>query len=56
MVYRCKLVSGETGIPDTGYYSIHPKSGSIAPGCDEFITVKFSPTEVDDINLRLLVI
>ena len=25
MNFRCKIVSAETGIPDTGYYAIFPK-------------------------------
>ena len=54
--YRCKIVNGESGIPDTGYYGIYPKMGTIAPNCDDQITVKFSPTEVDETNFRLLMI
>lgn len=33
--YRCKVVHGENGIPDTGYYGIYPKMGTIAPNCDD---------------------
>lgn len=35
MSYRCKVVSAETGAPDTGYYAIYPKMGTIPPGVDE---------------------
>jgi hydrocephalus-inducing protein len=35
MNYRCKIVSAESGIPDTGYYQMYPKMGVIAPSCDE---------------------
>jgi hydrocephalus-inducing protein len=54
--YRCKLVDGETGIPDTGYYSVNPKEGVISPSCDEWLTVKFQPTECDENNIRLLML
>ena len=53
--YSMKIVSAETGVLDAGYFSVTPKTGTIAPGCDEFFTVKFSPTEVDYTNSRLLV-
>jgi len=56
MKYTCKLVSAETGAYDTGYYHIAPKSGVVNPNCDEPITVKFSPKEVESTNARLLVI
>ena len=56
MKYVCKLVDSETGVYDPGYYLINPKSGSISGGCDEIFTVKFSPTEVDESNARLLLI
>lgn len=54
--YLCKIVSAETGKIDAGYYSLGNHSGNIAPGCDEMFTLKFSPTEVEDSNSRLLVI
>ena len=56
MKYLCKLVHAETGVYDAGYYMVTPKQGVIAAGCDEFFTVKFSPTEVEENNARLLVI
>lgn len=56
MNYACKIVSAETGKIDAGFFSISPHAGSIMPGCDENFTLKFSPTEVEDTNERLLVI
>lgn len=56
MKYSCKVLSAETAAYDPGYYHIGPKSGTINPGCDESITVKFSPKEVEESNARLLVI
>lgn len=54
--FNCKIVSAETGKIDAGYYSLGNHSGVIAPGCDEQFTLKFSPTEVDETNARLLVV
>lgn len=54
--YNCKIVSAETGKIDAGYYSLGNHSGTIAPGCDEQFTLKYSPTEVDETNNRLLVV
>lgn len=56
MNYKCKLTSAETGQYDPGFYTVGPKVGSIAAGCDEVFTIKFSPTEVENNNARLLVI
>lgn len=56
MKYTCKLVHPQTGLYDAGYYLVTPKTGALSPGCDEIFSVKFSPTEVEDINHRLLVI
>jgi len=54
--FRCKLVDAESGTPDTGYYSVFPKQGVISPQCDEWLTVKFQPTECDEDNVRLLMV
>lgn len=54
--YTCKIVSAETGVIDPGYFYIFPKSGTVAPNCDEQFTIKFSPTEVEHSNERLLVV
>ena len=56
MKFRCKLVDAESGTPDTGYYSVFPKQGVISPQCDEWLTVKFQPTECDEDNVRLLMV
>lgn len=45
--YTCKIVSGETGKIDSGFFTISPHSGVINPNCDEAFTVRFSPTEVE---------
>lgn len=54
--YTCKIVSAETGAVDPGYFYVYPKAGKIASNSDEVFTIKFSPTEVDETNERLLVI
>lgn len=56
MKYNCKIVSAESGAYDPGFYLINPKAGTIASNCDEIFTVKFSPTEVEESNNRLLII
>jgi len=56
MKYVCKIVSAETGVYDSGYFSVNPKAGTVNPDCDEPITIKFSPKEVEKSNARLLVI
>lgn len=56
MIYNCKIVSAETGKIDAGFFTVSPHSGTVNPGCDEVFTVKFSPTEVQETNDRLLVL
>lgn len=56
MNYNNKIVSFETGKIDAGFYSVSPHTGTINPNCEETFTVRFSPTEVDETNERLLVI
>ena len=56
IAYSCKIVSASTGKIDAGFFSISPHSGTILPDCDENFTLKFSPTEVEEINDRLLVV
>ena len=56
MKFVCKIVNAETGVYDPGFYLITPKIGTLAAGCDEIFTLKFSPTEVEESNNRLLVI
>jgi Flagellar-associated PapD-like len=55
MPYKFKICSATTGRLDAGPYSVAPREGTIQPGCDEVVTVKFSPNEVDSLNERLLV-
>jgi len=55
MPYRFKICSATTGKLDAGPYSVSPREGVIAPGCVEFINIKFSPSEVESINERLLI-
>ena len=52
--YNFKIANSHTGILDAGPYSIIPKKGSIAPGCDDNFIVKFSPIEVEADLSRLL--
>ena len=54
MNYNFKIVNSESGIMDAGAYTIVPKKGSIAPGCDDHFVVKFSPTEVEHDFSRIL--
>jgi hydrocephalus-inducing protein len=54
MNYNFKIVNSETGILDAGAYTIVPKKGSIAPGCDDTFIVKFSPVEVENDFSRIL--
>lgn len=55
MPYKFKICSATTGRLDAGPYSVAPREGVVQPGCDEVVTVKFSPSEVDNLNERLLV-
>lgn len=45
--FNFKITNPETGLLDAGAYSIFPKKGSIAPGCDDNFLVKFSPMEIE---------
>lgn len=54
LAYNFKIVNSETGILDAGPYSIIPKKGTIAPGCDDNFIVKFSPVEVEHDFSRIL--
>jgi len=47
LLFNFKLTNPETGILDAGPYSIFPKKGSIAPGCDDNFLVKFAPMEIE---------
>lgn len=54
--YNCKIVSARTGKVDAGFFTVSPHSGTIMPDCDETFTLRFSPTELEEIIERLLVI
>lgn len=45
--FNFKISNPETGMLDAGAYSIFPKKGSIAPGCDDNFLVKFAPMEIE---------
>jgi hydrocephalus-inducing protein len=52
--FNFKLTNPESGILDAGAYSIFPKKGSIAPGCDDNFLVKFAPMEIENDFTRLI--
>lgn len=52
--YLMKIVNAETGVLHEEPYTISPKKGSIAPGCDENFVVMFSPTEIEQDFSRLI--
>lgn len=56
MTYACKIVSFETGKIDSGFFTVSPHTGTVNPNCEEVFTIRFSPTEVEETNERLLVI
>ena len=56
MNYNCKIVNSNSGKIDAGFFTISPHIGIVNPNCEEAFTVRFSPTEVEETNERLLVI
>jgi hydrocephalus-inducing protein len=52
--FNFKISNPETGMLDAGAYSIFPKKGSIAPGCDDNFLVKFAPMEIEPSFRRVL--
>ena len=52
--YNFKITDSQTGVLNAGPYSIIPKQGSIAPGCDDNFILKFNPLEVEPDMSRLL--
>jgi hydrocephalus-inducing protein len=52
--FNFKISNPETGLLDAGAYSIFPKKGSIAPGCDDNFLVKFAPMEIESSFRRVL--
>lgn len=45
--FNFKITNPETGMLDAGAYSIFPKKGEIAPGCDDNFLIKFAPMEIE---------
>jgi hydrocephalus-inducing protein len=56
MHYNCRIVSAENGKIDSGFFTVSPHNGAVNPNCEQPFTVRFSPTEVEQSNERLLVI
>jgi len=52
--FNFKISNPETGMLDAGAYSIFPKKGSIAPGCDDNFLVRFAPMEIETSFQRVL--
>lgn len=50
--FNFMISNPDSGMLDAGPYSIFPKKGSIAPGCDDNFLVKFAPMEVENSFLR----
>jgi hydrocephalus-inducing protein len=45
--YNFRISNPTNGMVDAGSYSIYPKKGEIAPGCDEGFVLKFAPIEIE---------
>jgi hypothetical protein len=45
--FNFKITSSSTGMLNAGPYSIFPKRGQVAPGCDDNFLVKFAPMEIE---------
>ena len=52
--FNFKIANAINGVLDAGPYTIIPKQGTIAPGCDENYIVKFSPVEISSDFNRIL--
>mmetsp|Transcript_22445 Transcript_22445/g.16940 ORF Transcript_22445/g.16940 Transcript_22445/m.16940 type:complete len:392 (+) Transcript_22445:3377-4552(+) len=52
--YNFRIVNSNTGILDAGPYTIIPKKGTIAPGCNDNFVVNFNPDEVESDFSRIL--
>lgn len=52
--YSFHIINANTGIPDSGAFSISPRKGTIPAGTDEILIVKFSPQEIDRDFARVL--
>mmetsp|Transcript_8825 Transcript_8825/g.8167 ORF Transcript_8825/g.8167 Transcript_8825/m.8167 type:complete len:1196 (+) Transcript_8825:4508-8095(+) len=54
MNYNFRIVNSNTGILDAGPYTIIPKKGAIAAGCDDNFVINFNPDEVESDFARIL--
>jgi hypothetical protein len=45
--FNFKITSLKSGILNAGPYSIFPKKGQVAPGCDDNFLVRFAPMEIE---------
>lgn len=52
--FNFKITNAATGILDAGAFSIFPKKGSIAPGCDDNFLVRFAPMEIESDFSRVI--
>lgn len=53
--FNFKIINPRTDLLDAGSFSIFPKRGQIAPGCDENFLLKFAPLEVEPDFSRLVI-
>lgn len=52
--FNFKITSPASGILNAGPYSIFPKKGQVAPGCDDNFLVRFAPMEIEpDFNRQI---
>ena len=52
--FNFKITSSASGILNAGPYSIFPKKGQVAPGCDDNFLVRFAPMEIEpDFNRQI---
>lgn len=53
--YAFKILNPQTDIPDSGAFSINPRSGTLHPGTNEILIVKFAPQEIERDYERTLI-
>jgi len=46
--FNFKITNSASGILNAGPYSIFPKKGQVAPGCDDNFLVRFAPMEIEN--------
>ena len=52
--FNFKITNPDNDMLDAGAFSIFPKKGHIAPGCDDNFLVKFAPMEIEASFLRTI--